>query len=81
MEASTPRRVRSTSASSGDNKREQAYFRCLLCPNEKAEGYELRRRLCAAHHCKTTANPDGFTRRLGVTEECLMRLEGKEYGD
>ena len=31
--------------------------------------------MCAAYHCKTTAKPDGFTRRLGVTEESLIRLE------
>ena len=51
------------------------------CPKEKAEGYELRRHLCTAHHYKTTAKPDEFTRRLGVTEESLIRLEGKEYSD
>ena len=47
----------------------------------KAEGYELRRHLCTAHHCKTTAKPEGFTRILGVTEESLIRQEGKEYSD
>ena len=80
-EASTPRRLRSMSANSGGNKREQTCFRCSLCPKEKADGYELRRHMCAAHHYKTTAKPDGFTRRLGVIEESLIRLEGKEYSD
>ena len=72
------------SENDGDQRRREprgVSVRCPLCSKEKAEGYELRRHLCATHQCGTTAKPDGFTRRLGVTEESLIRLEGKEYSD